>query len=329
VLGSKIKKVVCIPTTSGTASEVTPFSVITDDEGMKHPLFSYQLTPDMAIVDSTFCEKLPKSLVAFAGIDAITHAVEAYVSVASNEFTEGHSLKSLKLLTNNLVDSYMTGNSKAREAVHTGATLAGLAFSNSFLGICHSLAHKFGAAFHLPHGMTCGIFLPHVIRYNSSLTPTRMGIYPGYDYPKALKRYARIAEYLNLPLPAEQEGATMEERRKEAFITKLYDMYTAMNVPKSFKEAGCDEDKFLSLIDELALKAFDDQCTPANPRFPLVEELKEILKQAFYGAEYWNEEVQRENKLALSSSEEVMTADTESQTTMETSESFVMGDLSD
>jgi acetaldehyde dehydrogenase/alcohol dehydrogenase len=230
-------------------------------------------------VDSTFCDKLPKSLVAFAGLDAVTHAVEAYVSVASNEFTEGHSLKALKLLTNHLVDSYLTGNSKAREAVHTGATLAGLAFSNSFLGIGHSLAHKFGAAFHLPHGLTCAVLLPHVIRYNACLHPTRMGIYPGYDYPKALHRYARIAEYLNL------KGDTQDEL-KEAFITKLYEMYTAMNVPKSFNEAGCDEAKFLELLDELALKAFDDQCTPANPRFPLVSELKEILKQAFYGEEY-------------------------------------------
>lgn len=279
VLGSKIRKIVCIPTTSGTASEVTPFSVITDDEGMKHPLFSYRLTPDMAVIDASFCAKLPKSLVAFAGIDAITHAVEAYVSVASNEFTEGHSLRALRLLTSNLVDSYSTGNMKAREAVHHGATLAGLAFSNSFLGICHSLAHKMGAAFHLPHGLTCGILLPHVIRYNSCTCPTRMGIYPGYDYPMALSRYANIGRYLAL------EGKT-DEDLMEAFITELYQLYSAMNVPSTFRAAGISEDAFLKQVDVIALKAFDDQCTPANPRFPLVDELKEVLKQAYYGEEY-------------------------------------------
>lgn len=285
VLGSKVHKLVCIPTTSGTASEVTPFSVITDDEGMKHPLMSYRLTPDMAIIDSTFCEKLPKSLVAFAGIDAITHAVEAYVSVVANEFTEGHALKSLKLLTTNLVDSYSTGNSAARESVHHGATLAGLAFSNSFLGIAHSLAHKVGANFHLPHGLTCGILLPHVIRYNSCTNPTRMGVYPGYDYPQAMERYANIGRSLKL---GNDNGKMTDEDYMEAFIAKLYEMYGEMNVPATFEAAGCDEAKFFACLDELAVKAFDDQCTPANPRFPLVSELKEVLKQAFYGAEEYD-----------------------------------------
>lgn len=278
ILGSKIKKIVCIPTTSGTASEVTPFSVITDDEGMKHPLFSYRLTPDIAVIDSSFCEKLPKSLVAFAGIDAITHATEAFVSVVANEFTEGHGLHALKLLTENLVVSYNEGTLESREAVHHGATLAGLAFSNSFLGICHSLAHKVGAAFHLPHGLTCGILLPHVIRYNSCKSPTRMGIYPGYHYPKACERYAQIAQYLGL------EGKTDVELM-EAFITKLENLYDAMNVPKTFQKAGIPEAAFISKLQEISLKAFDDQCTPANPRFPLIDELKEVLKQAYYGAE--------------------------------------------
>ena len=280
ILGSKIKKIVCIPTTSGTASEVTPFSVITDDEGMKHPLFSYRLTPDIAIIDSSFCEKLPKSLVAFAGIDAITHATEAFVSVAANEFTEGHALRALKLLTENLVKSYHTGSLATREAVHHGATLAGLAFSNSFLGIGHSLAHKMGAAFHLPHGLTCGILLPHVIRFNASKTPTRMAIYPGYDHPKALDRYAEIARYLGL------KGNTDTELM-EAFISQLEDMYDHMNVPKTFQLAGVPENVFLDKLDEIAIKAFDDQCTPANPRFPLVEELQGVLKQAYYGTDHY------------------------------------------
>mmetsp|Transcript_26524 Transcript_26524/g.74220 ORF Transcript_26524/g.74220 Transcript_26524/m.74220 type:complete len:828 (+) Transcript_26524:73-2556(+) len=277
-LGSKICKMVCIPTTSGTASEVTPFSVITDDEGRKHPLFSYGLTPDIAIIDSTFCEKLPPRLVAYAGIDAITHATEAFVSVASNEFTEGHALKALELLTDNLVKSYKFGTNDARQNVHHGATLAGLAFSNSFLGIDHSLAHKMGAAFHLPHGLCCGILLPHVIRYNSCKQPTRMGIYPGYDHPQAMEGYARIARTLEL------KGSTDEELM-EAYIEKLLSMYRAMEVPITFQEAGVPEEAFLHRLNDIAEQAFDDQCTPANPRFPLVDELKEILKVAYYGTE--------------------------------------------
>ena len=249
--------------------------------GMKHPLFSYHLTPDIAIIDSSFCEKLPKGLVAFAGIDAITHATEAFVSVAANEFTEGHALHALQLLTTNLVQSYDHGTLKAREAVHHGATLAGLAFSNSFLGICHSLAHKMGAAFHLPHGLTCGILLPHVVRYNSCKNPTRMGIYPGYDAPIALDRYAQIARFLKL-----KGKDNSDEEMMEAFVGRLYELYESMNVPKSFKAAGINEVSFLNQVDELAEKAFDDQCTPANPRFPLITELTEILKQAYYGDEY-------------------------------------------
>lgn len=277
-LGSKIRKMVCIPTTSGTASEVTPFSVITDDDGMKHPLFSYGLTPDIAIIDSTFCEKLPPALVAYAGIDAITHATEAFVSVASNEFTEGHALKALQLLTENLVKSFKYGSNEARQNVHHGATLAGLAFSNSFLGIDHSLSHKVGAAFHLPHGLCCGILLPHVIRYNSCKQPTRMGIYPGYDHPQAMEGYARIARSLELP------GNTDEELM-EAYIAKLISMYRDMNVSITFQDAGIPEEPFLKQLDNIAEQAFDDQCTPANPRFPLVEELKDILKLAYYGVE--------------------------------------------
>ena len=238
------------------------------------------MTPDIAIIDSSFCEKLPKGLVAFAGIDAITHASEALVSVAANDFTQGHGLRALKLLTDHLVESYETGNIDARGAVHHGATLAGLAFGNSFLGIAHSLAHKMGAAFHLPHGLTCGILLPHVIRYNSSVTPTRMGVYPGYDYPKAMEQYANIGRHLGL---LKDGKAHTDKEYMEAYIDKLYEMYTAMNVPKTFLEAGCSEETFLEQLDEIALKAFDDQCTPANPRFPLISELKEVLRQAFYG----------------------------------------------
>jgi acetaldehyde dehydrogenase/alcohol dehydrogenase len=209
--GSKIHKLVCIPTTSGTASEITPFSVIADEKGMKHPLFSYRLTPDMAIaiVDSSFCDKLPKSLIAFPGIDAITHATEAFVSV------ETHCLKALKLLFDNLEESYHEGSLASREAVHAhGATIAGLPFSNSFLGIDHSLSHKIGANFHRPHGLCCGIVLPHVILYNANKNPVRMGIYPGYDHSIILERYAQIALHLGIL------GGTDEELG-EAFIRRL------------------------------------------------------------------------------------------------------------
>jgi acetaldehyde dehydrogenase/alcohol dehydrogenase len=282
--GSKISKLVCIPTTSGTASEVTPFSVITDDEGMKHPIFSYRLTPDMAIIDSSFCDQLPKSLIALPGIDAITHATEAYVSVVSNEFTETHSLQALKLLFGNLEESYHEGTLEAREAVHHGATIAGLAFSNSFLGIDHSLSHKIGANFHLPHGLCCGIVLPHVIRYNASKSPVRMGIYPAYFHPKALERYAAIAKYIGL------SGSTDEELM-EALIGRLESLMKGMNIPTTLQQAGVPEEEFLEKLDDMALQAFDDQCTAANPRFPLVDELKVLLKQAYYGVGEATEDV--------------------------------------
>ena len=204
--------------------------------GIELPLFSYRLTPDIiAIIDSNFCEKLPPILIVYAGIDTITQATETLESVAANDFTQDHRLRTLQLWTDNLVDSFVTGNADAREAVHHGATLAGLAFSNSFLGIAHSLAHKMGAVFHLPHELACGIMLPHVIQFNSSLTPTRMGVFPGYDYPKVLEQYATIARHLGL---LQQDGKPHTNTElMEAYIAKLYDMYDAMSVPKTFLEA--------------------------------------------------------------------------------------------
>eukprot|EP01025_Chloroclados_australasicus_P011779 TRINITY_DN1521_c1_g3_i1.p1 TRINITY_DN1521_c1_g3~~TRINITY_DN1521_c1_g3_i1.p1 ORF type:complete len:930 (+),score=76.23 TRINITY_DN1521_c1_g3_i1:144-2933(+) len=275
-LGSKIHKLVCIPTTSGTASEITPFSVITDDDGQKYPLFSYRLTPDIAIVDSSFCDKLPKGLIANAGVDAITHATEAFVSVAHNDFTEVHSLKALKLLFDNLPESFEKGTTKARDAVHRGATLAGLAFSNSFLGINHSLSHKVGAAFHLPHGLTNAILMRYVIKYNAVENPTRMGIYPSYDHPVAAERYAQIARHLGL------RGETKEDLIN-AYCDKIIELMNTLNMPTSFKDAGIDERQYLHKLNDIAIASFDDQCTGANPRFPLVEELKEILIDAYYG----------------------------------------------
>jgi acetaldehyde dehydrogenase/alcohol dehydrogenase len=269
-LGSKIRKLVAIPTTSGTGSEVSPFTVITGDDGMKYPIASYALTPNVAICDSTFCDGLPKSLIANAGIDAVTHAIEAYVSVAQHDFTKQHGIQALKLLFENLTESYEKGTPKSRDAVHRGATIAGLAFSNSFLGICHSLSHKVGASFHIPHGLTNSILLPHVIRYNASDTPTRMGIYPSYHYPQARERYSEIARSLEAP-----------EDTPEGLITILRKLSDSINLPASFKDAGVDRAKYMAALDQMAEDAFDDQCTPANPRFPLIPELKEILINAY------------------------------------------------
>lgn len=274
--GLKMKKLICIPTTSGTASEVTPFSVITDDQGHKRPLFSYTLTPDMAIIDSSFTDKLPKSLISFAGIDAITHAVEAFVSVAQNDFTSPYALRALRLLFDNLHDSYHNNSISAREAVHHGASIAGLAFSNSFLGVCHSLSHQIGSHFHLPHGLCNAILLPYVIEYNATIHPTRMGIYPTYNTPRAMSQYAEIAKYLGC------DGANDSELTQQ-FVDKFQDLCVNLEVPLSFKAAGINEDKFLTHLRAMAEEAFDDQCTGANPRFPLVSELEEVLKRSYYG----------------------------------------------
>jgi len=274
--GKKIKKLICIPTTSGTASEVTPFSVITDDEGHKLPLFSYKLTPDMAIIDSSFTDCLPKSLIANAGVDAITHAVEAYVSVAANDFTAPYSLRASKLLFDNLVESYNTGDHGAREKVHHGASIAGLAFSNSFLGVCHSLSHKVGSRFHLPHGLCNAILLPFVIEYNSSLHPTRMGIYPTYNSPKALSQYAQIAKHIG------SHGSNDVELAQE-LVDRFQGLCKQLNMPLCFKDAGINEEKFISELRAMAEEAFDDQCTGANPRFPISSELEEVLRNAYYG----------------------------------------------
>lgn len=272
-LGSKIRRLVAIPTTSGTGSEVSPFTVITDDNGRKFPIASYKLTPDIAICDSTLCDTIPRSLVANAGIDAITHAIESYVSVAQNDFTKMHSLEALELLFGNLRESYDSGSTDARDAVHRGATVAGIAFSNAFLGVCHSLAHKVGAKFHLPHGLTNGILLPHVIRYNASKKPTRMGIFPSYSHPMSIERYSEIAEHIGAP-----------SNDPEGLIKMIECMMIDLDMPLSFKDANVPMDEFMAALDEMAENAFDDQCTPANPRYPMVHELKDVLINAFYGS---------------------------------------------
>ncbi len=280
-LGVKAQ-MVAIPTTSGTGSEVTPFAVVTDEKtGMKYPIADYQLTPNMAIVDPNLVMDMPKSLTAFGGIDAVTHALEAYVSVMANEYSDGQALQALDLLFKHLPDSYNHGAAApiAREKVHNGATIAGIAFANAFLGICHSMAHKLGAEFHLAHGLANALLINNVIRFNATDMPTKQAAFSQYDRPKALCRYAKIAEYLNL-------SGTTDEEKVEALIEEIDQLKKTIGIPASIREAGVNEADFLAKLDELAEDAFDDQCTGANPRYPLIEELKQVLLASFYGTAY-------------------------------------------
>lgn len=272
-------RMVAIPTTSGTGSEVTPFAVVTDDAtGKKYPIADYELTPDMAIIDANLVMNLPKALTAFGGIDAVTHAVEAYVSIMANEFSDGQALQALKLLKEYLPSSYLNGacDPKAREMVHYGATLAGVAFANAFLGACHSMAHKIGAAFHLPHGLANGLLISNVIRYNANDNPTKQTAFSQYDRPKARCRYAEIALFLGL-------GGADKDEQVENLIRWIDGLKRELQIPASIREAGVSELDFLAQVDQLAVDAFDDQCTGANPRYPLINEFKAILLDSYYG----------------------------------------------
>jgi acetaldehyde dehydrogenase/alcohol dehydrogenase len=250
----------------------SPFTVITDDDGRKFPIASYRLTPDIAICDSTLTDLLPKSLIANAGIDAVTHAIESFLSVLQTDFTKQQSIAALELLFQHLPTSYECGTPVSRDAVHRGATLAGIALSNAFVGVCHSLSHTVGAEFHLPHGMANGILLPHVIRYNATESPTKMCAYPSYTHPKAGKQYSEIARAI---------GAS--EPTPDGLIDEFMKLLNKLELPVSFQDAGVDRAQFFSKLTVMAENAFDDQCTPANPRFPLVEELQEILRKAYDG----------------------------------------------
>ncbi|WP_024871057.1 bifunctional acetaldehyde-CoA/alcohol dehydrogenase [Tolumonas lignilytica] len=276
---------VCITTTSGTGSEVTPFAVVTDDlnGGVKYPLADYELTPTMAIVDANLVMNMPKSLCAFGGIDAVTHATEAYVSVLANEYSDGQALQSLKLLKEYLPSSYANGSKDpiAREKVHNAATIAGIAFANSFLGVCHSMAHKLGAEFHIPHGLANALLIANVIRYNANDNPTKQTAFSQYDRPQARRRYAEIAEHLGLTAAGDRTGAKVEK-----LLTWLEGLKAELDIPASIREAGVNEAAFLAKVDQLAVEAFDDQCTGANPRFPLISELKQILLDSYYGRPY-------------------------------------------
>lgn len=271
---------VAIPTTSGTGSEVTPFAVVTNDQtGIKYPLADYALTPNMAIVDPELVLNMPKSLTAFGGIDALTHALEAYVSIYSTEFTSGLALKAIGLLFKYLPSAYHNGakDPKAREKVHYGATIAGMAFANAFLGICHSLAHKLGSSFHVPHGLANALMISHVIRYNATDAPFKQAIFPQYKYPNAKFRYAQIADYLQL-------GGITEDEKVEKLVEAVENLKRELNIPMTIKEVLSIEDqKFYDEIETLAEQAFDDQCTGTNPRYPLIKDMKELYIMAYRG----------------------------------------------
>ncbi len=263
---------VAIPTTSGTGSEVTPFAVVTDDKtGAKYPIADYALTPDMAIVDPDLVMDMPQKLTAWSGIDALVHALEAYVSVLATDFTNGQALEAIRIIFKYLPAAYEEGaaNPKAREKMHYASTMAGMAFANAFLGICHSMAHKLGAAHHLAHGLANGILISEVIRFNAVDAPRKQAAFPQYKYPLATERYARIADYLGL-------GGNTPAEKTEKLIAAIDGLKRRIGIPATIREAGVDEQAFLDGLDELSEQAFDDQCTTANPRYPLISEIKEL-----------------------------------------------------
>ncbi len=275
----KVADLVTIPTTSGTGSEVTPFAVVTDDAtGAKYPIADYSLTPTMAIVDPELVMSMPKGLTAFSGIDVLTHALEAMVSICSSEYTDCQALEAARLIFKYLPASYANGakDPEAREKVHYAACLAGMAFANAFLGVCHSMAHKLGARHHVPHGLANALLINETIRFNATDKPVKMGTFSQYTHPQAIERYARVADYIQL-------GGKTNEEKVELLIKAIDDLKAKLNIPTSIKEAGVPEAEFMATLDQMSEDAFDDQCTGANPRYPLISEIKEMYLKA-YGA---------------------------------------------
>ncbi|MFZ9035495.1 MAG: iron-containing alcohol dehydrogenase, partial [Francisellaceae bacterium] len=274
-------KFIAVPTTSGTGSEISPFSVITDDKtGIKYPIADYSLTPDVAVIDSQFIQHMPKGLTASSGFDAITHAIEAYVSIMASPFSDAQAKEALNLLSQHLLSSYENGakDRKGRAFVHYASTLAGIAFSNASLGLAHSIAHKLGEHFHIAHGTACALALPYVIQYNATDLPSKLVAFPKYKTPKALERYAEIATLLGL------KGRSHHEKVSH-LLEYLMDMKRQLSLPASLKEAGVSEAEFMAKVDHIAEEAFDDQCTPTNPRYPLIAEIKEVLMKIYEGSE--------------------------------------------
>ncbi|GAA4884532.1 bifunctional acetaldehyde-CoA/alcohol dehydrogenase [Kitasatospora terrestris] len=276
-LGEKAK-LVCIPTTSGTGAEVTPFAVITDTAtGQKYPLADYALTPSVAIVDPALTTHLPKDVTADTGFDALTHCIETYVSVYANDFTDGLALQGIRLVFENLEQAVTDGpnNPRAREKMHNAGTIAGMAFGSAFLGVVHAMAHTLGATFHVAHGRTNALLLPHVIRYNGT-APAKVSSWPKYRSYVAPERYQAIARTLGLP-------ADTPERGVESLATAIEELRDRVGIPRSFKEAGVDEAAFLAALPQQAMNAYEDQCAPANPRMPLLADMQQLMRQAYYG----------------------------------------------
>lgn len=270
---------VAIPTSAGTGSEVTPFAVITDEKtGVKYPLADYELLPNMAIVDADLHMSAPKGLTAASGIDAVTHALEAYAAMLATDYTDGLALRALKVIFEYLPRAYDNGpnDPEAREKMANAATMAGMAFANAFLGVCHSMAHKLGAFHHLPHGVANALMIDEVLKFNASETPAKMGTFSQYDHPHTLARYAEVADYLGI------KGKT-DEDKLNGLIDAIDDLKEKVGIKKTIKDYGIDEKDFLDRLDDMTEQAFDDQCTGANPRYPLMSEIRQMYLNAYYG----------------------------------------------
>ena len=270
---------VAVPTSSGTGSEVTPFAVITDEKtGSKYPLADYELLPNMAIIDADNMKDQPKGLTSASGIDALTHSLEAYASIMATDYTDGLALKAMKLIFKYLPSAYENGSKdmKAREEMANASTLAGMAFANAFLGVCHSMAHKLGAFHHLPHGIANALLITEIMRYNANPVPPKMGTFSQYEYPHTLERYVECANFCGIT------GKTDEETL-ENFITAIEELKAKVGIKKTIKDYGVDEKYFLDTLDDMVEQAFDDQCTGANPRYPLMKEIKAMYLKAYYG----------------------------------------------
>lgn len=276
---------IAVPTSAGTGSEVTPFAVITDEKtGIKYPLADYELLPNMAIVDTDFHMSAPRGLTAASGIDAVTHALEAYASVMATDYTDGLALRALKIIFEFLPRAYDNGQTdvEAREKMANAATMAGMAFANAFLGVCHSMAHKLGAFHHLPHGIANALMIEEVLRFNASEAPVKMGTFSQYDHPHTLARYAEIADYLGL-------GGKTDSEKLENLISALNTLKERVGIKKAIRDYSIDEKDFLDRLDAMTEQAFDDQCTGANPRYPLMSEIRQMYLNAYYGKEHFTD----------------------------------------
>ena len=295
---------IAVPTSAGTGSEVTPFAVITDEKtGVKYPLADYQLLPNMAIIDTDFHMSAPKGLTAASGIDAVTHAVEAYAAMLATDYTDGLALQALKNIFAYLPRAYENGQTdiEAREKMANAATMAGMAFANAFLGICHSMAHKLGAFHHLPHGVANALMIEEVLRFNASEAPAKMGTFSQYDHPHTLARYAEIADYLGL-------GGKNNNEKLENLIKAINDLKAQVGIKETIKDYGIDEKDFLDRLDDMVEQAFDDQCTGANPRYPLMSELKQMYLNAYYGKHFVEKAMPTADDIKVFESDKVKSA---------------------